>query len=377
MVWVGPEAEAPSGGQKLDVGGGILMPGLIDCHSHLVFAGSRLGDFLKRMGGESYEALLSGGGGIHTTVAATKSASDAELLALTQGRLARLAKSGVMTVEVKSGYGLEPEAEARLLTIAGEAARAPGMPKVVRTFLGAHALPPGRDRKDYVAEVVGAQLAACKGLAERIDVYCDRGAFTVEEAEQILRAGQKAGLGATLHAEQVAWTGAAELAGRLNIQSADHLERVDEAGIAALAKGGVVAVLLPGAMLQLRDSSPPVMQLRAAGVPMAVATDFNPGSSPVLDVWLVASLAVLTMGLTPEEALKGITRVGAQALGLKDRGRIEVGAVADLAVFEPPSGEKADPRTLLMYMGGHTARIRIQGGRVLADSYQAAIEPSL
>ena len=353
------EAKCPNDAEEFDGTGLIGMPGLVDCHTHAIWAGTRLGDFVRRLGGESYAGILEGGGGIHTTVRATGEASEAELTALFRARLGAMLDRGVCTVEVKSGYGLAIEAESRLLRIAVAAA---GGQRVQTTFLGAHAIPPGRDRNAYVDEVCGPMLAACAPFASAIDVYCDRGAFTLAEAERILKAGKAAGLAVKAHAEQVEFTGVAALAARLGALSCDHLERIDDAGIAAMAEFGTIAVLLPGAMLYLRDPAPPVAKLRAAGVPLAVATDFNPGSSPVGDLWTCATLACLTMGLTPEEALAGITSVAARALGLPGVGVVETGSVGDLALFQPPPGEIADPRVLVQYMGGHLAKAVWVGG---------------
>jgi imidazolonepropionase len=264
---------------------------------------------------------------------------------------------GVTTVEIKSGYGLSPEHEAKMLRAARAAA---GPVDVVTTFLGAHARPPGRG--DYVDEVVGEQLDACAGLADAIDVYCDRGAFTLHETERVLRAGKARGLAVRVHAEQVAYTGAAALAASMGALSADHLEQLDDAGVAAMAAAGTVAVLLPGAMLYLRDPAPPVAKLRAAGVPLAVGTDFNPGSSPVRDLWGCATLACLTMGFTVREALAGITSVAARALGKRDVGVVRVGAKADLALYAPPPGEPAEARVLVQYLGPHRASVVLKDG---------------
>ena len=363
VEWVGPGGSdiCPDDCDEFDGSGLIGMPGLFDCHTHAIWAGTRLGDFVRRLGGESYASLLEGGGGIHTTVHATAAASDADLHAHLAARLATMLDRGVTTVEIKSGYGLTIEAEARLLRIARSVA---SPQRRVTTFLGAHAIPPDRSRADYVDEVCGPMLAACAPFADAIDVYCDRGAFTLAEAERILLAGKSAGLAVKVHAEQVEFTGAAAMAARLGALSCDHLERIDDAGIAAMAASGSVAVLLPGAMLYLRDPPPPVAKLRAAGVPLAVATDFNPGSSPVSDLWTCATLACLTMGLTPEEALAGITSVAARALGCEG-GVIEPGSPADLAIFAPPPGEIPDPRVLVQYMGGHAAKaVWIGGERV-------------
>jgi imidazolonepropionase len=356
--WVGPMVDAPAAEEVFDADGAIGMPGLVDPHTHTTFAGSRAPDFERRLAGESYSAILQAGGGIHSTVAATRAASEETLTALTRERLAGMLAGGVTTVEIKSGYGLTPESEARILRAARAAA---GPVDVVTTFLGAHARPPGV--ADYVAQVVDEQLPICAPLADAVDVYCDRGAFTLAEAERILIAGRGYGLAVRIHAEQVDATGAAAMAARLGAISADHLEHVDDAGIAAMAAAGTVAVLLPGAMLYLRDPAPPVARLRAAGVPLAIGSDFNPGSSPVRDLWSCATLACLTMGLTVHEALSGITRHAARAVGRLDRGWLGPGARADLALYDPPPGEPAELRVLVQYLGGHRARAVFKDGR--------------
>ena len=353
FTWVGPSDRAPAADATHDAGGCVGMPGLVDPHTHLVFAGSRAQDFERRLAGESYTAILEAGGGIHRTVRATRAASDDALLASARARMAAMRAGGVLTLEVKSGYGLTPGDEARMLRVAREAAAAEGL-DVVTTFLGAHARP--AERPDYVDEVVGAQLEACLPHADAIDVYCDRGAFTLEEARRVLEAGRARGLMLHVHAEQVTHTGAAALAGALGAHAASHLERLDAAGIEAMARAGTVAVLLPGAMLYLRDPAPPVAELRAAGVRMAIGTDFNPGSSPVRDLLACATLACVTMGLTVEEALAGVTATAADALGRPHLGRVEVGAQADLVLFAPPPGEPAEARVLVQYLGGHRAR---------------------
>lgn len=358
----GAGASAPDGAEIVDCTGLLVLPGLIDAHTHAIWAGTRLGDFVRRQGGASYASILEGGGGIHTSVAATRAADEATLLALARARLAPMLALGVTTVEVKSGYGLTTEAEARLLRVARAAA---GPLRVEPTFLGAHTIPRDRDRADYLDELCGPMMAACAPLATAVDVYCDRGAFTLAEADRILRAGRAHGLAVKAHAEQVEFTGVAALAAGLGALSCDHLERIDDAGITAMAAAGSVAVLLPGAMLYLRDPSPPVARLREAGVRMAVATDLNPGSSPLGDLWTAATLACLTMGLSPEEALAGITANAALALGLPDRGHLCPGAVADVALYRPPPGELADARVLVQYMGGHRAeQVYLAGVRV-------------
>ncbi|MFT4624453.1 MAG: imidazolonepropionase [Myxococcota bacterium] len=353
IAWLGSDAAAPDAEEVIDATGCAVVPGLVDCHTHAVWAGSRADEFERRLAGANYSDILEAGGGILSTVRATRSAGVVELERLAEGRLRALAARGTTTVEVKSGYGLSPEAEAQMLQVARRAAARVGI-TVRTTFLGAHALPPEwrSDRAGYVDEVVGAQLALAAPHADFVDVYVDRGAFTVDEGERILRAGVAAGLGLRIHAEQVEHTGAAAMAARLGALSCDHLERIDAVGIDAMAASGSVAVMLPGAMLYLRDASPPVGALREAGVPLAVATDLNPGSSPVGDLWACATLAAVTMRLTVEEALLGITAVAADALGLPERGRIRPGGPGDVVVVRPPAGERASPAVLVQYLGG-------------------------
>ncbi len=357
VQWLGRASDAPAAADVFDAQGAIGMPGLVDAHTHTTFAGTRAPDFERRLAGASYSEILEAGGGIHATVAATRATSEAELTALTRARLQGMLERGVTTVEVKSGYGLTAESEARILRAARAAA---GPVDVVTTFLGAHARPPGVP--DYVDQVIAEQLPACAPFADAIDVYCDRGAFTLAEAERILRAGRAHGLALRVHAEQVTHTGAAAMAAGLGAISADHLERLDAAGVAAMARAGTVAVLLPGAMLYLRDSHPPVARLRAAGVAMAIGTDFNPGSSPVQDLWACATLACLGMGLTVPEALAGVTVHAARAVGRPDRGWLGIGSAADLALFAPPVGEPAELRVLVQYFGGHRASAVFKDG---------------
>ena len=366
VSWVGANDMAPHAEETLDATGMIGLPGLVDCHTHAVWGGSRADEFRRRLGGEDYSSILESGGGILSTVRQTRAASAQALEDATLERLTRFLDRGVTTVEVKSGYGLDPFHERRMLEIAKSAGARLGI-RVLTTFLGAHAVPEafrGR-REEYVRQVIEEQLPAVSDVADFIDVYVDRGAFSVEEGRRILRAGREAGLQTRIHAEQVAYTGAAEMAAEEGALSADHLERIDAAGIAAMAKADTVAVLLPGAMLYLRDVSPPVAEIRAAGVKMAIATDMNPGSSPVDDIWSCATLACLTMGLTVEEALLGITRNGALALGRKDLGVIKVGASADIALFRPYREEEADASTFVQYLSGPKAERVVCGGKVI------------
>jgi imidazolonepropionase len=362
VAWVGREADAPGDLPALDGGGCIGLPGLVDCHTHACFAGSRVDDFARRLAGATYAEILEAGGGIHHTVRETARADLGTLAGLTRARLAGMLAGGVTTVEIKSGYGLALEPERRMLQAA---ALAGGPARVVPTLL-AHTIPVGRDRARFVDEVVDDWVPACAPFARAIDVYCDRGAFSLAEAARILAAGRAAGLAVRAHAEQVTHTGIAALAASLGASSCDHLERIDGDGVATMARAGTVAVLLPGAMLYLRDAPPPVGALRAAGVPLAVATDFNPGSSPVRDLLASATLACLGMGLSPEEALAAITVNAARAIGRPDLGRVEVGATGDLALYLPPPGEPADPRVLVQYLGGHRAfAVFVAGERVV------------
>lgn len=363
VAWVGPDSEAPEGRQIIDGNGTIGLPGLVDCHTHAAWAGSRAPEFEQRLAGADYTAILEGGGGILSTVRATRAASEDALVAHTTERLLAMRDRGVTTVEVKSGYGLSPEHEAKQLRAARAAGLATGV-QVVPTWLGAHTVPAEHraNRSDYIAQLIEAQLPAVAGLARFADAYVDRGAFTVEEARQIFSAARSHGLELRVHAEQVTHTGAAALAAELGAASADHLERIDAAGIAAMAEAGTVGVLLPGAMLYLRDPSPPVEALRAAGVRLAVATDYNPGTSPVIDLWTAATLASVTMRLTVTEALRGITVEAARALRLDDAGVLRPGARGDLVLVRPPAGEPCEPSVLVQHLGVHRADALVMGG---------------
>ena len=339
VAWVGPAADLPAAHRGLDpfdVAGRAVVPGFVDAHTHLVFAGDRADEFARRLAGEDYEAILASGGGIHSTVTATRAASFDELVAAGRERAMRLLRQGTTTVEVKSGYGLDTDTEVRML----EAARAVGERTpidVVLTYLGAHVVPRDIDRGDYLDLVTGEMLDACVPLARYCDVFCDRGAFTVEEARRVLLAGLEGGLRPRLHAEQLAHTGAARLAAEMGAASADHLDHATPEDAVALREAGVVAVLLPAASFALRNPQAPARMLWDAGVTVALATDCNPGTSYVESMPFVIALACLEMGLTPEEALWAATRGGALALEEPDKGRVVEGAVADLAVLDAPS----------------------------------------
>lgn len=367
IAWVGRAAELPApahrlAGEVVELEGLWVTPGLVDCHTHLVFAGDRSGEFEARLEGKTYEEITREGGGIRTTMRATRNASVEELVVGAAPRLERLLAEGVTTVEIKSGYGLETEAELRML----KAARRLGElhPVTVQTtFLGAHVVPPEfeQDRSAYVDLLCQEMIprAAREGLADAVDAFCDEIAFSYSECEAVLRAGMDAGLAARLHADQLSDQGGAGLAAKLGARSADHLERASAAGVESMGRGGTVAVLLPGAFYFLRDRRPPpVEEFRAQGVPMAVATDLNPGSSPVNSLLTAMNLACVLFGLTPEESLRGATANAARTLGLSgDRGTLEQGKTADLAFWEI-----GHPRELSYWLGKNPCKGVVKDG---------------
>ena len=322
----------------LPLGGAWVTPGLVDCHTHLIFAGNRADEHAMRRAGASYEEIALAGGGIASTVKKTRDASEAELLASAAMRLDALMKGGVTTIEIKSGYGLDVEGELRLLRCAKALAASEAV-RIVPTLLALHALPPEwKDRRiAYVTKIVDELIpaAAEAGLADAVDAYCDTIAFTPDEVERLFKAAAANGLRIKLHAEQLTNQHGAALAARYKALSADHLEYLDEAGAAAMAAAGTVAVLLPGAFYALQESRrPPVEMLRDHGIPIAVATDCNPGTSPLLSPTLAMNMACTLFGLTPEEALAGMTINAARALGLeKEIGTIAAGKAADLCVW--------------------------------------------
>jgi imidazolonepropionase len=344
IAWVGARADLPrrhleTDLRERDAGGRWITPGLIDCHTHLVYAGSRAGEFEQRLNGATYEAIARAGGGIRSTVAATRAASAAALLEASKPRLRALAAEGVTTVEIKSGYGLETVAEAKMLRVARSLGNA--LPVTVRTtFLGAHALPPEFDghADAYIDEVCDRMLPeiARAGLADAVDAFCERIGFSAAQTERVFKAASKLGLPVKLHAEQLSDQGGARLAARYGALSADHLEYVEEDGVAAMAQAGTVAVLLPGAFYFLRETRvPPIDLLRRHGVAMAVATDCNPGSSPMTSLLLALNMACTLFRLTPQEALGGATREAARALGLgAEAGTLEAGKVADFVLWD-------------------------------------------
>jgi imidazolonepropionase len=318
--------------------GGVMTPGLVDCHTHLVYAGDRAGEFEQRLEGVSYEQIARAGGGILSSVRATRAASEDQLIAASLPRLDALLADGVTTLEIKSGYGLTLADELKMLRVARRLGELRPV-RVMTTLLGAHALPPeyaGR-ADDYVRLVCEQMIpaAAREGLADAVDVFCEGIGFSPAQCERIFQAAQEHGLAIKAHAEQLSNLGGSALAARYGALSADHVEYLDEAGVRAMAEAGTVAVLLPGAFQVLRETQlPPIELLRQYGVPMAVASDANPGTSPICLPTLMAHLACTLFRLTPREALAGMTAHAARALGLPELGRIAVGAPADLCLWD-------------------------------------------
>ncbi|MDZ4362066.1 imidazolonepropionase [Brevundimonas sp.] len=341
IAYAGPRADLPDhmAAQTDRLDGRWVTPGLIDCHTHLVFGGDRSGEFEQRLEGATYEQIARSGGGIVSTVAATRAATDDDLYVSALRRLAGLKASGVTTVEIKSGYGLDRDTELRMLRVARRIGREAGV-RVRTSYLGLHAVPPEyrADRAAYVDLAVDDILPAAhaQGLVDAVDAYCEPIAFSTAEVARLFDRAAALGLPVKLHADQLSDGGGAALAGRYRALSADHVEHTTEAGVRAMAQAGVVAVLLPGAFLMLRETTaPPVALFRRHGVRMAVATDCNPGTSPVASMTAALNLACVQFRLTPEEALAGATRNAAQALGLADRiGTIEASKCADLAVWD-------------------------------------------
>jgi imidazolonepropionase len=328
IAWVGPAAQAPAADRRVDAAGRAVIPGFVDSHAHLVFAGDRAAEFAARMAGQPYD-----GGGIASTVAATRGASDDELRTLLAGRIAELRAQGTTTVEIKSGYGLSVAEEARALRLAGEVT-------VETTFLGAHVVPRGVDRRAYVDLVTGAMLEACAPLARWIDVFCEPGsphAFDGEESREILSAGIAAGLLPRLHGNQLGHGPGVRLAVEVGAASVDHCTYLTEEDVAALAEGETVATLLPAVEFSTRSPYPDARRLLAAGVDVALATDCNPGSSYSSSMPFVVALAVREMGMTPTEAVAAATAGGARALRRDDVGVVRVGARAELAILDAPS----------------------------------------
>ena len=365
IAWVGERGNLPARYRDLparDLGGRLVTPGLIDCHTHVVYGGDRATEFEMRLEGASYEEIARAGGGILSTVAATRAADADALLALALPRVDALLREGVTTLEVKSGYGLDIETEMRMLRVARAIGRLRPV-NVVTTWLAAHALPPEyrEDRAAYLDGVViaGMTRAHEEGLVDAVDGFCETIGFTLGEMERVFAHAGSLGLPVKLHAEQLSDQHGAAMAARMGAISADHLEYLGEDGIAAMAAAGTVAVLLPGAFYTLREAQlPPVEALRKARVPIALATDCNPGTSPMASILLTMNMGATLFRLTPAECLRGVTLNAARALGLGDRGVIEAGARADLAIWDV-----ARPAELSWRIGWNPLHARIFGGQ--------------
>lgn len=366
ISFVGRRADVPVGfsGKTHELGGGVVMPGLIDCHTHLVFGGDRSHEFEMRLGGASYEELAAAGGGIQSTVTATRSCSLEDLIQASRPRLAALMSEGVTTAEIKSGYGLRLEDERKMLKAARSLGESAGV-DVATTFLGAHAMPHEFEgRPDtYIDHVVDEMLPmlASEGLVDAVDAFCERIAFSKAQVARVFDKAQELGLPIKIHAEQLSHMGGAELAASKGALSADHLEYLHGHAIKTMAEAGTVAVLLPGAFYTLRETKyPPIHGFRKAGVPMAVATDLNPGSSPVASILAILNMACTIFLMTPQEAVAGVTRNAAMALGLgDDRGTLEVGKRADMTHWDISS-----PTELCYWMGLK------KPARVIKDGHQ-------
>lgn len=366
IAWVGPQGDLPASfaaAPRRDLGGRLVTPGLVDCHTHVVFGGNRAREFEMRLEGAAYEEIARAGGGILSTVRATRDASEDDLLAAALPRVDALIAEGVTTLEVKSGYGLDVASELKMLRVArriGEVRRL----RVVTTWLAAHALPPEYrdDRAGYLREVViaGMDAAHAAGLVDAVDGFCEGIAFTPDEIARVFDHAAALGLPVKLHAEQLSDLGGAALAAARGALSADHLEWLSADGVAAMAAAGTVAVLLPGAFYALRETKlPPVAALRAAGVPIALATDCNPGTSPLTSLLLAMNMGATLFRLTPAECLAGVTRIAARALGFTDRGAIVPGQRADLAVWNV-----REPAELVYRIGFNPLHARVFGGEL-------------
>jgi imidazolonepropionase len=367
LGYVGPEAELPAAASRdaeiIDCAGRWITPGLVDCHTHLVYGGDRAHEFELRLAGASYEEVARAGGGIVSSVRATRAASEGELVAQSLRRLDALLAEGVTTLEIKSGYGLDADSEMKQL----RAARALGKVRdvsVATTFLGAHALPPeaGGDKDGFISQVIDTMLPAVAraGLADAVDAFCEGIAFSPAQVERVFQAARALGLPVKLHADQLSNLGGAALAAKYGALSADHLEHTDASGAAAMAAAGTVAVILPGAYYFIRETQrPPLDLFRQHSVPMALATDCNPGTSPLTSLLLTMNMAATLFRMTVEECLLGVTRHAAQALGmLTDRGTLEAGKFADLAIWDIER-----PAELVYRLGFNPLHARIWRGQ--------------
>lgn len=369
IAWIGPMASIPrehaSGVEAHDVSGRWITPGLIDCHTHLVYAGNRANEFEQRLNGVSYQDITRQGGGIASTVAATRTADDDTLFHTSAKRLQALLREGVTTIEIKSGYGLDHATEARMLRVARRLGEAFDV-TVRTTYLGAHAVPVEyRDRADEYIDCVCREVLpalASEGLVDAVDAFCETIAFTPAQSARVFEAARALGLPVKLHADQLSDQGGAALAARYGALSADHLEHASSSGIAALAQAGTTAVLLPIAFYFLRDTHlPPVDALRGAGVPIAIATDCNPGTSPATSLLLALNMACTLFRLTPAEALAGVTRDAARALGLQRTcGTLETGKAADFVIWN----DIESPGELAYRLGYNPCHAVVRAGRL-------------
>jgi len=366
VAWVGPADALPAAfrdQETLDLEGRVVTPALIDCHTHIVHGGNRAREFEMRLEGASYEEVARAGGGIVSTVAATRAASEADLLEGALSRVDAMIAEGVAAIEIKSGYGLDIDTELKMLRVAGAVAQQRPV-RVSLTYLAAHAVPPEyRDRADaYIDEVVipGLDAAHAEGLIDAVDGFCEGIAFSPDQIARVFDRARALGLGIKLHAEQLSNLGGARLAASYGARSADHLEYATDEDAKAMAESGSVAVILPGAFYTLRETvAPPIAAFRAHGVPMAVATDCNPGSSPMASLLLAMNMACTLFRMTPEEALAGVTRHAARALGVADAGRIAPGLRADLAIWDIEH-----PAELAYRIGFNPLSRRIFGGEL-------------
>jgi imidazolonepropionase len=367
IVYAGPQHDCPeltiaADAVELDANGHAVVPGFVDAHTHIAWVGDRAEEYALRAAGRGCEEIAAAGGGIRSTVRTTSAASVDELRVATVARARRMLSLGTTTVEVKSGYGLSHDAEMRQLDVAASLDGVADLPMVVPTYLPLHAQPDG-DREAYIAAVCGDGVADAARRAGFCDVFCDQGAFTVAECERVLHAAVAAGMRPKLHAEQRSHSGGAQLAARVGAVSADHLEHADDDDVTALARAGVVAVLLPGAALVLGGPPPPGRRLLDGGVEVAIATDCNPGTCFAESMPLMMSLAVATAGLTPAQALVGTTRGGAAALGLVDRGVLAAGMRCDAVVLDTPHW-----LDLAYHLGAAPVGAVVRGGRAVVPS---------
>jgi imidazolonepropionase len=366
LAWVGMRSEMPAqyrhGAVLHDAHHALITPGLIDCHTHLVYGGHRANEFELRLNGASYEDIARAGGGIKSTVQATRLATEAQLYEAASKRLTNLLKEGVTTLEVKSGYGLSLAQEAKCLRVARQLAQHHPV-QIKNPFLGAHAVPPEfQDNPDAYIDSVVAMIEPLKaeGLIDAVDAFCDRIGFTYSQTEKVFKEAQRLDLPVKLHAEQLTDSHGASLAAQYGALSCDHLEWLSEEGAVAMAKAGTVAVLLPGAFYFLRETKlPPIELLRQHQVPMAISTDSNPGSSPCTSILLMLNMACTFMRLTPQEALAGVTRIAAQALGLKDRGALKAAQRADFVLWDVKH-----PAELAYAFGSNPCLSTVWGGQV-------------